>query len=142
VGNVQLPMAAAIVAGLIRASGWWSVPILTKLTTGVGVLWYAFRRQWRAFGIALAVTAGIVAVSFALAPQAWLDYVHCTVTRYGEPSSPPIVGPPLPLRVLLAVALVLVAARLDWPWLVPIACGIAIPGLYGWVSIASVSLGS
>ena len=141
VGNVQIPMAAAIVAGM-RHPGWFSVPILTKVTTGVGVLWYAFRREWRSFGIALAVTAAIVVVSFAIAPAAWAEYMTWTVDNYGQPSSPPIVGPPLPLRLLAATALVWWGARTGRPWVVAVAGGLAIPGLYGWTSIVSVSLGA
>src|SRR5215471_227965 len=69
-GNVHLLYAAAIVLGF-RWSATWALMFLTKVTPGIGVLWYAIRREWRALGIALGVTAAIVAVSYALDPAAW-----------------------------------------------------------------------
>jgi hypothetical protein len=141
VGNVQIPLAAGIVAGM-RQPAWFALPIVTKITTGIGVFWYAFRREWRAFGIGIGATLAIVAISFAIAPAAWAEYLSWTVDNYGKPSSPPIVGPPLPLRVLAAVTLVWWGARTDRPWVAAVAGGMAIPGLYGWTSIVSVSLGA
>lgn len=140
-GNVQMPMAAGIVAGM-RHPSWWAVPILTKVTTGVGVLWFAFRGEWRLLIVALGTTILIGLVSFVIAPAAWNEYLAWTVDNYGKPSSPPIVGPPLPLRIVAAVALLAWGARTNRTWVVPIACGLAIPGLYGWTSIASISLGA
>ena len=54
--------------------------------------------------------------------------------RAGEPpdeNGVPIVGPPLWIRLPIAVAIVAWGARTDRPWTVPIACGIALVGLYG-----------
>ena len=67
VGNVHFLIAAAIVLGF-RAPATWAFPILTKVTPGLGVLWFAVRREWRALALALGGTAAVVAVSFALAP--------------------------------------------------------------------------
>ena len=41
----------------------WGFVLLTKVTPGVGLLWFAVRREWRALAIALGVTGAIVAVS-------------------------------------------------------------------------------
>src|SRR5437868_11925954 len=46
-GNVQLLLAAAIVASF-RNSATWVAPLLTKPTMGIGLLWYPLRRQWSA----------------------------------------------------------------------------------------------
>lgn len=140
-GNVTTPIAAAIVFGM-RHPGAFAVPVLTKLTTGVGALWFAFRGEWRRFGLAVAVTAAIVAVSFVLSPGAWAEYVAFSVANYGGPSNPPIIGPPLPVRIVGAVLLLALAARTNRAWLVPLACAIATPALYGWGTIIGIGLGS
>lgn len=140
VGNVQFPMAAAIVLGL-RHPGWFAVPLLTKLTVGVGILWYAFRGEWRRLAIGLGVTVAIVVVSILISPGAWFEWARFSIDNYGGPSSPPIIGPPLPVRVVAAAALVWFAARTDRVWIVPLACGIAIPGLYGLGSVLTAASG-
>ena len=71
-GNVHLMYAAAIVLGF-RASFTWALPILTKVTPGIGLAWFAVRREWRQLGLALGVTGadrrGLVrARSRAVAP--------------------------------------------------------------------------
>jgi Glycosyltransferase family 87 len=81
-GNVTLPMVAAMVAAQ-RHPGLWSVPILTKITPGVGLLWFAFRREWRSLAIGIGITLAIVAVSFALAPDAWVAFIQFAVENVG-----------------------------------------------------------
>ncbi|MFN8629661.1 MAG: hypothetical protein U0838_04865 [Chloroflexota bacterium] len=58
-GNVHLLYAAAIVAGF-RVSASWALMLLTKITPGVGLLWFAVaaagpraggRRDWRPRGL-------------------------------------------------------------------------------------------
>src|SRR4029453_17633489 len=66
-GNVSLLMAAAIVMGF-RWPAAWAIVLLTKITPGMGLLWFAVRGEWRALVIALGATAAIVAVSFVLLP--------------------------------------------------------------------------
>ncbi len=141
-GNVTMPMVAAIVLGM-RHPGWWAVPLLTKMTPGIGLLWFAFRREWRAFGIGLGVTAAVALVSFMLAPRMWTDFTAFALANIGATSNgPPIVGPPLWIRLIAAVALLAWAARTNRPWVVPIACGISLIGLYGLGSVVSVAVGS
>ena len=69
IGNVQPLLAAAVVIGF-RWPAAWAFVILTKIAPGIGLLWFAFRREWRNLGIALAATAIIAAVSFVVAPPA------------------------------------------------------------------------
>src|SRR3954462_8532708 len=59
-GNIHLLLALAIVAGF-RWPAAWSFVLLTKVTPGIGLLWFAARREWRKLAIALATTATIVA---------------------------------------------------------------------------------
>ena len=55
-GNVHLLMAAAIALGF-RYPAAWSFILLTKVTPGIGLVWFAVRREWRPLAIALGVTA-------------------------------------------------------------------------------------
>jgi hypothetical protein len=123
-GNVDLLMGAAIVAGF-HWPGTWAFLFLTKGTPGIGVLWFAFRREWRSLAIALGTTAAIAAGSFMLAPDLWRQWI----AALGEMSTLPqsILYPPLFARVPLAIVLTWYAARTDRRWLLPVACLVAVP---------------
>ncbi len=129
-GNVHLMYAAAIVLGF-RYSATWALPILTKVSPGIGVLWYAVRREWRSLGITLVVTAGISGVSWLLDPAAWRAWIDILA---GSSSTPVTVGwyLPVPLLPRLAVAAALAAwgALGDRRWTVPIAVTLALPVLW------------
>ena len=45
-GNIHLLLAAAIVLGF-RWPWTWSLVLLTKITPGIGLLWFVVRREWR-----------------------------------------------------------------------------------------------
>jgi glycosyl transferase family 87 len=136
-GNVSLLLAAAIVLGF-RWPWTWSIVLLTKITPGVGLLWFAVRREWRSLGIALGVTAAIVAVSFVTLPdqwRAWVDVVQRNVAagKSGTWASVPI---PLLVRLPVAAAIVVWGARTDRPWTVPVASMLALPAVwYGGLSM-------
>ena len=51
-GNIHLLLAAAIVLGF-RWPWTWSLVLLTKITPGIGLLWFVVRREWRNLAIAL-----------------------------------------------------------------------------------------
>ena len=141
-GNVTSIMVAAMVAG-VRHPALWAVPLLTKMTVGVGVLWFAFRGEWRSFALALSVTAGIAAVLFVISPSAWTDFAAFALANLGATSNgPPIVGPPLGIRLPIAVALVWWGARTNRAWLLPIAGATALIGLYGVGSLVAVAVGA
>ena len=130
-GNVQILLAAGIVLA-IRRPGWWAAGALTKLGTGVGILWPLFRRDWRGVAEAVAVTSIIVAVSFALAASLWSDWARYMLASVSVASPLPMVPVPFPVRLVMSVALIWYAARTDRAWLVAIAAGWAIPALYAW----------
>ena len=77
-GNVSLLLAVAIVVGF-RWPAAWALVLLTKLTPGIGLLWFAVRREWRSLAIALGATAAIVAVSFVILPDQWRDWVDVVI---------------------------------------------------------------
>ncbi|MFH1474953.1 MAG: glycosyltransferase 87 family protein [Chloroflexota bacterium] len=137
-GNVHLLLAVAIVVGF-RWPAAWAFVLLTKVTPGVGLLWFAVRREWRNLGLALGATAAIVAVSWAAAPGAWADWLD--VLGASATKSAGLWGAvPLPLWLRLPVAVGLVAwgARTDRRWTVPVASMLALPAL--WFGGASMLL--
>jgi hypothetical protein len=136
-GNIHLFMALAIWAGL-RWPAAWAFVLLTKVTPGVGVLWFAFRREWRNLAIALGATVAIIGVGAAIAPQQWAEWVHSLVLSAQGPQ----VGdlPPLFLRVPLAALVVGFAARTDRAWLVPVACVLAMPTI--WIQSSALLVAS
>lgn len=126
-GNIHLFMAVAIVVGF-RWPIAWAFILLSKVTPGVGVLWFLFRREWRNFAIAAGGTAAIAAVSYLIAPNLWSDYLQTMIDNLGyDPGHPYPVPIPLPIRTLAAAALVLWGARTDRRWVVPVAAVLALP---------------
>ncbi len=139
-GNIQLLLAAAIVLAFrgspsatsgSRWSAWpglWSFVLLTKVTPGVGLLWYAVRRQWRQLAVALGVTGAIVGVTFAIWPERWFDWLRL-LTAGSPPPVPPFNLPLLP-RLVAAVAIIVLAAWRGWRWPVVVGATLALPAFY------------
>ncbi len=126
-GNVHLLYAAAIVAGF-RVSATWVLPLLTKITPGIGLLWFAARREWRSVGLAVAVVSALVLLSIALDGKAWRTWLDVLA---GSSSTPVTLGWFLPItlvvRLPIAFVVMVVAASTDRRWLVPVAVTLAMP---------------
>jgi hypothetical protein len=134
-GNVSLLLAAAILLGF-RWPWTWSIVLLTKITPGVGLLWFAVRREWRSLAIALGATAAIAAASAVLMPTAWREWFEVIVANAGKGGTWASVPVPLWIRLPAAVALVVWGARTDRVWTVPVASMLALPALwYGGISM-------
>jgi hypothetical protein len=127
VGNVNFLIAAAIVLGF-RAPTIWAFPILTKVAPGLGLLWFAVRREWRALALAIGGTAAVVTVSFALAPSAWSDWFAFLLASSGRSD---LLVP----RTVIAAGLLVFGAPTGRRWLVPVAVWMALPNviLNSWV---------
>jgi hypothetical protein len=136
VGNIHLLLGAAIVLGF-RWPWTWAFVLLTKITPGVGLLWFAFRREWRNLAIALGVTAALVAVSLAFDFRLWQQWVERDLlVSFATPPSQPQIAIPLLIRLPAAAALVIWGARTDRKWTVPMAAALAMPVL--WISAFAV----
>jgi hypothetical protein len=131
--NVNLVLATVCVVGL-RYPAAWSVALLTKVTPGIGLLWFVVRGEWRSLAIALGATAAIAGVSFAVAPVAWSDWFHflssSSATGAVENNSYQWLFPPLWLRLVGAAALIVWGARTDRRWVLPVAMTIAMPVIW------------
>lgn len=127
-GNVHLLIAAAIVLGL-RYPAAWSFVLLTKITPGVGLLWFAARREWRSLAVALGATAAVSAAAFIVAPHYWREWLDSIVSNVSEPQFYS-VPPPALIRLPIAALIVIWGARTDRPWTVAVAATLGLPILW------------
>lgn len=126
-GNIHIFLALIAVAGF-RWPGLWAFALLTKVTPGVGLLWFVVRREWRSLGIALGVTAAIALPTVLAAPNLWAGWVRELVASSGATASS--FGVPLSVRFATAAVMVCVGAQRTWRWTVPLASMVALPILW------------
>jgi len=127
-GNIHLLLGAAIAVGLRRPAAW-ALPLLTKVTTGVGVLWFLGARRWRSFALAIGATAVVSLESFVLAPELWFDWLSVLTGNVDRPIPSEIAVIPGPLWARTAVAGVVAVAGgwRGWYWTAPLAATLALP---------------
>lgn len=128
-GNIHVFLAAAIVAGF-RYPGAWALGILTKVTPGIGLLWFAARREWRSLTWAAGVTGAIVAVSFALSSPLWLEWFGLLSANAGETARIKVIPLPLLVRLPIAAMIVGFGALTSRAWLVPIGVMVGLPNVW------------
>lgn len=127
-GNIHMLMAAAIVLGF-RYPEAWSLLLLTKVLPGLGLLWFPLRGEWRLLARALAATAAIAAASAVIAPSLWTDWFSLLVRQAtGGGDAGTSYGPfSLPVRLALALVVLVWGARTDRRWTVPVCAVLASP---------------
>jgi hypothetical protein len=128
-GNIHLLLAAAIAVGM-RYPAAWSFVLLTKVTPGIGLLWFAVRREWRNLALAVGATAAISIVTFVILPAQWLGWAQMLLDSAGTPPPWPALPIPLWLRLPVAAAVVAWGARTDRAWTVPVSAALALPALW------------
>jgi len=134
-GNISLLLAVAMVIGF-RWPAAWAFVILTKVTPGVGLLWFVVRREWRQLGIALGATAAVIVASYLIIPGAWAEWVQVLVRIAGRDGTWAAVPIPFIARLPFAIAVVVWGARTNRRWTVPVAGMLALPALwYGGLSM-------
>lgn len=138
-GNIHLLLAVVAAAGA-RYPVLWAFPLLTKITPGIGLVWFAVRREWRPLAIAAGATLSIVAISFALAPGLWPEWIALLVANQGATLPFWAIPVSLAIRLPLALAVIVWGARTDRPWTVAVAMTLALPVL--WVNGLCVLLGA
>jgi hypothetical protein len=133
-GNITILLAASIVLGFSRSAAW-AFPLLTKVTPGLGVLWFGVRREWRHLALAMAATAAIFAVSALITPSLWADWFALLTSSTGSTTVPGSVPIPLMARLPLAAIVIAYAAWKGQRWLLPIGVLLAMPVIW-WGSLA------
>jgi hypothetical protein len=124
-GNIHLLMAAVVAFGF-RWPALWAFMALTKVTPFVGVLWFAFRGEWRHFGIAVGTTAAIALIGIVLTPALWVEWVQLLTNAARQPA----LGPPIGMRLAVALPILWWAARGDRRWALPIVVFLTLPTIW------------
>jgi hypothetical protein len=120
-GDVNCLIGCAIVIGMSRPAAW-GLPLLTKIApAGPGLLWLVTRREWKQLIRAAAVIGPLVALSVAVEPGAWHDWMSLLLT-HGQSA-----GWGRAAREVAALVVAFWAARRNVVWLIPIACWLANP---------------
>lgn len=137
-GNINFALGAVLVLGFRRA-GLYAFPLLTKVTPGIGLAWFAFRREWRPLVITGVITMLVAAPSLVLHASAWPVWIESLMANAGADAQ---IGAPIVLRAALALALVGWGALTDRPWTVPIAAAlVAHVNSSGWlIGLAALPL--
>jgi hypothetical protein len=133
VGNVWAFYAVVLVIGF-RWPQAWAFPLLTKVTAGVGFIWFIVRREWLSLAKAAGCAAVVAAVSLAIAPGLWPDWISYLL-HHQTPGWPPPI-----LRVPLAVVLAIVGALRGQPaWLAwAVALGSPVFGPENFIVLAAL----
>jgi hypothetical protein len=134
-GNLYFFYAAALVLSVRRVPGGLVLPLLTKIAPAVVGLWFVVRGDWRYVRSTVVVTALVVAVSALLAPSSWRAWLEFVVGSAGGNGASGGSGVLL-LRLGLAAAVVVVAARSSRSWLLAPALLLACPLLGGFSPLA------
>ncbi len=135
-GNIHLLLAAAIALGM-RYPAVWAFVLVTKVTPGVGLVWFLVRKEWRHLAMAVGATTTLVVVSLIIDGRLWQEWIlDGLLPVAGGPAQQFYVAIPLLIRLPLAVALIAWGARTDRAWTVPAGAALALPVL--WLSGLSV----
>lgn len=139
-GQLDPAFAAAAILGL-RWPAAWVLPILTKVTPGICLIWYAVRREWRSLGMALAATAAVVAVSAAIDPAGWIGWFGFLARADFPELDGRLVFLPVSLWIRLPIVVALVAwgAATDRRWVLPVGVMLALPTV--WVNSLTLLVG-
>jgi hypothetical protein len=138
-GNVNVILAGAIVVGF-RWPGAWALVILTKVTPGLGLVWFAVRREWRNLAVAAGVTLLVIGLSAAFELTSWAEWVTMLASNATPVQLHGDIAVPAHVRFPVALLLVAWGARTDRPWVVPIACVLLLPVI--WPNALALLLGS
>jgi len=136
-GQVDILMAAAIVVGF-RYPVAWAFPLLTKVSPGVGLIWFAVRREWSSLLVALAATMSIAAVSAVIDPAGWRGWLELLGRSATERQAieGTYVAIDIWVRAPVAVALIVWGAMTDRRWTVPVGVLLSMPVL--WVNVLTI----
>jgi hypothetical protein len=125
--NINLPIAVIMVLGF-RWPALWAIPLLTKPSMAVGLLWFVLRGEWRKAAIPIAIAGALAVISFLFDQRVWFDWL-----RFLR-ENPQDGGWPYPYslwaRLPISLAIIVWGARTNRPWTVALGSALALPRLY------------
>lgn len=124
--NINGLYALMIVLGF-RWSASWAFALITKIAPGLGLLWFAVRREWRQLATPLLLTAALSVLSYLVWPSAWRDWLAFLGQNGGAGGDKTAYLIP---RLVLAAIVVAAGARTGRTWTVPVAVVLASPVLF------------
>ncbi len=130
-GQLDLAFAVVAIVGL-RWPAVWVLPILTKVTPGIGLLWFLVRREWQSLGLAIGATLALALGSLAIDPGGWRDWL-AMLTRMEFPALGGglwFLPVPLLVRLPLVAALIAWGALTDRPWVLPVGVCFSLPTVW------------
>ena len=126
--NINLLIAVVMVLGF-RWPALWVIPLLTKPSMGVGLVWFIVRGEWRKAAIPIGIAGLLAGASFLFDQRLWFEWVNFLATN-----TPPVGEWPYPwpiwARFPISLALVVWGAKTQRPWTVAVASAFALPRLY------------
>ncbi len=127
-GQLDILFAVVVLLGR-RWPAVWALPILTKVTPGIGLLWFLIRGEWRSLAIALVATLAVAAASAALDPAGWAGWLAMLMRMDFPELGGDLWFLPLPLgfRLLVAAALIAWGAATDRRWVLPVGVLLSLP---------------
>jgi len=130
-GQLDLAFAAVVLLGL-RWPALWALPVLTKITPGIGLLWFLVRGEWRSLGIAAVATAVVVVASASVDPVAWGGWLAMLARMDFPELGEGLWFLPLPLgfRLFVAAALIAWGAATDRRWVLPLGVCLSLPTVW------------
>jgi len=130
--NIHLQLAVLSVLAIRYRPALFGVAAAVKLSPAVGIVYLAAAGRWRSAAEAALALAAIVAVSWLLAPELWVEFVDTLVAR-GPGDASGILPIPYVVRVGVAVVLAFVAGRIGGvrgEVLAFVAIGVGLPTLW------------
>ena len=126
VGNIEWLIALSLVAAVSYEVAW-AVPLLTKVSLGVGAAWYVFRGEWSRLVRVVAAVAVVVALT-AFLP--WGDWLRLLLSHGSSGGYVVDLAIPTWARVALALPLLAWGARTERSWVLPVVTVFASPDVW------------
>ena len=126
--NINFTLAVIMVLGF-RWPALWAIPLLTKPSMGVGLVWFMIRGEWRKAAIPIVIAGALAAGSFAFDQRVWFEWFQWIQTGTLPVGTWPYPWP-IWARLPFSLALVIWGAKTNRPWTVAVASAFALPRLY------------
>jgi hypothetical protein len=126
--NINLLVGVVMVLGF-RWPALWAIPLLTKPSMGIGLVWFLVRGEWRRAAIPVAIAGTLAGLSFAFAPRLWFDWLTLLASGTAQTGEAPYPWS-IWVRLPFALAIAVWGARTNRSWTVVVASALALPRLY------------
>lgn len=113
--NVHLLLAVMLVLALRKAPWWFAIAAAIKVTPVLGIVYLAGRGRWRDAAITCGVGAALLALSVAISPAAWRQFLDVVVTP-GAATGASMLPVPFFVRAIAGLALAIAASRIPDRW--------------------------